>query len=72
MDQRINDQCQKIENAANSLRTATTTRSDDMSTITATQAAYSAQTEQLTATIAALQKEIATIKAQQAKTKKTS
>ena len=62
LDQQINNKCMPILDAANSLITVSTAREEDMSSLSATHAAYSAQQSQLQDIIEMLCQEVAELK----------
>ena len=63
LNKTFDDKCKPILEAANSLVTASTTREDELSTLSASHAAYTAQQEKLHDVIEHLRQEIATLKA---------
>ena len=71
LDQQLNEKCMPILEAANSIVTASTAREEELSTLSATHTAYSAQQSKLTDIIETLRKEVAELKEQTKKTRNT-
>ena len=74
LDERLNEHLKMVEEAANSMITASTAatsaREEDMSTLSATHAAYTATTTQLSDMIKQLQAEVASLKSEKSNNKK--